>query len=318
MNTLCLLASALLAIQSAFTMEDDGTALSLYENGNPVLVYHYGLVKPAWPVPEHYTRGCYFHPLYGLNGEILTQDFPIDHFHHRGLFWAWPDSLSGDRKIDVWILKDARQHHVSWIKKEPGTESAFFALVNHWAFDDTPDTAIMEEKVTFEVAPEKENHRFLDFTLTFTNVSDAVLTLRGAGTDNKGYGGVCFRPDAARKPFIFSSAQGVSEEDALMLNSPWADISFPEKPGGNIYSGVAIFQHPVLPGFPHTGWILRHYGFLGQSWPHVRDHVMQPGDSFTLKYRLVIHRGTGEDAGIASLFQEYLSECSATNDTRTP
>ena len=35
-----------------------------------------------------YTRANYIHPLYGLDGEVLTEDFPRDHPHHRGVFWA--------------------------------------------------------------------------------------------------------------------------------------------------------------------------------------------------------------------------------------
>jgi hypothetical protein len=71
---------------------------------------------------------------------------------------------------------------------------------------------------------------------------------------------------------------------------------------------MAIFQNPRNPGYPHSGWILRHYGFLGQSWPHTKSHVMQPGDSFTLCYRLYIHRGKAGAAAVENAFQDYEKE----------
>ena len=33
-----------------------------------------------------YTRANYVHPLMDLDGETLTEDFPADHPHHRGIF----------------------------------------------------------------------------------------------------------------------------------------------------------------------------------------------------------------------------------------
>ena len=72
----------------AFTERED-KFLGLIENGLPVLVYNYGIVTHAG-VPEDRFRSSYVHPIYGIEGEILTDDFPADHHHHRGLFWAWP------------------------------------------------------------------------------------------------------------------------------------------------------------------------------------------------------------------------------------
>jgi hypothetical protein len=43
-------------------------------------------------IPE-YARNNYFHPVYDLNGNVITEDFPEDHLHHRGIFWAWHQIL---------------------------------------------------------------------------------------------------------------------------------------------------------------------------------------------------------------------------------
>jgi len=54
-----------------------------------------------------YSRANYIHPLYGLDGEILTEDFPADHLHHRGIFWAWHQVWLGDKRLgDPWATQD--------------------------------------------------------------------------------------------------------------------------------------------------------------------------------------------------------------------
>ena len=59
-------------------------ALRLFEGDAPVLAYNFG-DQLAQGVAEDRTRSSYVHPIYGLDGEVLTADFPKDHPHHRGL-----------------------------------------------------------------------------------------------------------------------------------------------------------------------------------------------------------------------------------------
>ena len=46
-----------------------------------------------------YPRANYIHPLYGPDGAILTEDFPPDHLHQRGVFWTWHQVWVGERPI---------------------------------------------------------------------------------------------------------------------------------------------------------------------------------------------------------------------------
>jgi hypothetical protein len=238
-----------------------------------------------------------------LDGEILTQDFPIDHFHHRGVFWAWPECKTGDKLLDVWQMKGARQHHEKWLKKEVNVEGAEIGAQNIWSFDDAPDKAIIREEAYFCVRPADEKARAIDFDLKFTNVSDVVVTFLGA--KNKGYGGLSYRPNALRLPLTFTTSSGVCENDALRFDTPWADIALSPKDGAPV-AGVSIFQNPKNPGYPFPGWMFRHYGFLGASWPHEQEHALKPGESFELRYRMLVHRGSATDAGVAERFQKYI------------
>lgn len=279
---------------------DNGTAIAINENGRPVLVYNYQPVTPPEGVAGGFTRACYIHPLYGPDGEIMTQDFPSDHRHHRGVFWAWPECTAGDRKMDVWALTGVRQRTQD-VKFAMEDGNAVVRTVNIWSFDDSPEEAVIKEDVVISVHPGADNARTIDFDLKFTNMSQGDVTFLGAA--GKGYGGLCYRPDAKRFPFTFKSAQGLSPEDVLRLDTPWADISFANGKGGT--SGVAVFQSKENPGYPFPGWIFRHYGFLGASWPHEQTHKLAPTESFNLKYRMYIHGGGADEAKVAEQFKTY-------------
>ena len=45
--------------------------------------------------------------MYDLDGNVLTEDFPKDHPHHRGIFWAWHQvRVDGKNAGDSWAARD--------------------------------------------------------------------------------------------------------------------------------------------------------------------------------------------------------------------
>ena len=304
-----------LGASAEFSLKDDNAHLALLENGKPVLVYNYARVAPPGKVPEHFGRACYIHPLYGLDGDVLTEDFPVDHYHHRGVFWAWPECKVGERRLNVWEMPDAHQHHEKWLVREAGADKAEIGMQDFWSFDDAPDKPMVREEIRFTVLPANDKGRTIDFYLKLTNVSTETVTFLGA--KGKGYGGLCVRPDAGRLPFTFTTASGVCKDDALSFDTAWADVTSKVKPDG-VTSGIAIFEHPKNPGYPFPGWIFRHYGFLGASWPHEKEHALKPSEFFELRYRLFIHRGAAEDANIKQRFEEYTAGARKTRAADSP
>lgn len=285
-----------------FRFEDNGQSLTLLEDGKPVLTYHYTFVEPPDGVDGIYRRMSYIHPLYGLDGDVLTEDFPGDHYHHRGIFWAWPRCAVGERPMDVWLGTEAKQIFDRWVLRKAETDRATFAVENLWVFDDRMPK--VRERVDFAVHRADGPGRAIDVCLKFTNVCDEVVTIRGATEQDKGYGGLCYRPDAARKPMKFTTAQGGIDVDQTEYDTPWADCSSAAAPNGP-ESGLAIFQHPANPHYPHSGWLFRHYGFLGVSYPHNETLTLNLGDSVEVRYRLYVHRGNAASGQVAEEFARY-------------
>lgn len=286
---------------------DDGRRLIALERGKPAFVYNYVPVDPPTGVDAHFRRANYLHPLYSPDGTVVTEDFPQDHLHHRGVFWAWPNCTVNGRKMNTWELTGGRSVFEGWEEVRISREAIELVARSAWRFDDD-GSKVIEERVAITVHPIARSQRAIDFSLTFKNIaaSDAILagSQASGGTTApgaKGYGGFSFRPDANNKPFTFTTKEGVVEEDRLSCETPWADISWGAKPK----RGVAIIQHPANPGYPHPGWMFRHYGFLGASWPHNDPYTFGPGESFTLRYRLIVHEGGADDAGIAKAAARY-------------
>ncbi|MDP7251477.1 MAG: PmoA family protein [Planctomycetota bacterium] len=113
------LASICSAEPLQFADDSERGRLTVREGETPVLTYNYGKQLKEG-VHEKYTRSCYIHPLFDLGGRPLTDDFPKDHFHHRGVFWTWPLMKARGRNVQTWHPSPLRQHFVRWIKREAG------------------------------------------------------------------------------------------------------------------------------------------------------------------------------------------------------
>jgi len=270
--------------------------IALFEGNDPILVYNYADRLPAG-VPERYRRACYMHPVYAPDGTVLTDDFPKDHYHHRGIFWSWPRMKARGKAVQTWHLEGIHQKHRQWLKRFVGSGAAHLDVVNEWRLDD--GTCVGRETVRTTVYPADAVGRAIDVALTFEAIGGPVELLGAAG---KGYGGFCFR-FAPREDTVLTTDAGVQPRDSNNETPAWADLSarFGGKAG---MSGAAIFVHPASSPKPR-GWTLRHYGFLGPSWPHLQPYTLQPGVPVTLRYRVYVHRGNATAGKVAEAYERY-------------
>lgn len=267
-------------------------SIALFEGAKPVFVYNYGTIqKPG--VPADRARSTYIHALYGLDGEVLTDDFPKDHYHHRGLFWAWPHVRIGDQHYDLWMLKGIEQRFERWLSRETEEGNATLGVENGWFVG---NRKVVREEVWLRTAASGKDGRVLDMELSWTPLTEP-LTLEGA--EGKSYGGLTLR-FAPRTDTVISTPLGQDDKDLTITRLPWADLSA-RFAGQDQPSGAAIFVAPDHPDFPPE-WLTRHYGVLCLGWPGVKPKTFQPGEKFRCRYRVWIHRGA---PGVEKLSQQY-------------
>jgi hypothetical protein len=275
--------------------EVSDNSLGLWEGTKPVFVYNHGTMSRAG-VPADRNRSTYVHPLYGLDGEVLTDDFPKDHYHHRGLFWAWPHVKVGDEPYDLWMLKGIEQRFERWTRREITSSNAVLAVENGWYVG---ARKVMREQVWLRTSPASATGRTIDVEI-FWLVADRAITLQGA--EGKSYGGLTLR-FAPRTNTVITTPLGNGPKDLPITKLPWADLSA-QFGGRREASGAAIFISPEHPDYPPE-WLTRHYGVLCVGWPGVNGKTFQPGEGIRLRYRVWIHRGAPSGEMLKQMYRAY-------------
>ena len=294
---LSLLAGSLPAAEPGFRLADvNDKSLGLWEGDRPVLVYNHGVITSP-NAPADRARSSYVHPIYGLDGEVLTDDFPKDHYHHRGLFWAWPHVKIGGQETDLWMLKGIRTQFERWLRRDANKSSAVLGVQSGWFIG---DRKVVDEQVWLRVWPATNDGQAIDVELTLTPLNQP-LTLRGA--EGKSYGGLTLRFAPRTGETIVTTPDGRTKEDLPIAHLPWGDLSA-QFAGAKAPSGAAIFIAPEHPNFPPE-WLTRHYGVLCVGWPGVKEQTFSAGKPIHLRYRVWIHRGVPETAQLRRVYADY-------------
>ncbi len=258
----------------------------------------------------------YFHPLRSASGKIVTRLYPMktvegeshDHPHHRGLwfahgnvngtdFWSSDPSRQGDQYGRIVLNKV--------LELKNGAKQGLLHALFDWR-DSRGNTLVREDRrVVFYSHP---TLRIMDFDLRLTGVEKArfgdtkegTFAIRVASSLNERHGGT------------IENAEGATGEKSCWgKRSNWVD--YHGEVGGEKV-GIAIFDHPANPRHP-TYWHVRGYGLFAANIfgehdfyrDKTRDGSMtlMPGQSWRFRYRVVIHPGDANSAGIAKMYQEY-------------
>ncbi|HIG29164.1 MAG TPA: hypothetical protein EYQ50_15800 [Verrucomicrobiales bacterium] len=267
------------------------------EGESPILHFQKSIksMNGKWP------RAAYVHPLFDLDGTVITEDFPEDHGHHRGIFWAWHQVWVGNRKMgDAWECRDFVWEFRS-IKTRKQKDRLSIVAEIEWKSPDLVDSSkrmlpIVAERTTITVHPRQSDHRLIDFEISLRAMQDDVKI--GGSEDVKGYGG--FSPRIRLSPDqIFTAEMGVVEpRTKAIIAGPWVDLSTAE-------GGLAILQDPGNPNYPQP-WILRRKRSMQNPvFPGRHPVTLSKIKETSLRYRIVIHRGNAVDADIDSQMQAY-------------
>ncbi len=280
--------------EKRFSLTEAGDGLSLSERERPVFVYRHQPQLVAG-VAEKYRRATYIHPLFDLRGNVISDDFPKDHLHHRGLSWTWAHVGVGGEVHDLWAGEGVRQVFERWLAQETGPVCATIGVKNAWW---TAQRKIMDEWVWIRAFPANEYGRAIDVLLTLRALEPIDLS----GRKEKGYSGFGLRY-GPRQTTIITTPQGKEAADSDLKPLPWADETGNFR-GATSLSGAAIFQHSGNPRFP-AGWCLRHYGFIGVSWPGVEIIHLEPGKTLTLRFRVWVHDGDAQDGKVQEAYDLF-------------
>jgi hypothetical protein len=274
------------------------------ENGKNVLFYQ----RTTKSLEGRYPRSNYVHPLYDLDGQVISEDFPKDHLHHRGIFWAWHQLLIGDKKVgDAWECKNFSSDVTALRISQPTPKSVRLTISAAWKSPLWLDPAgkekpFVQETTTIVVHAATAGTRAIDFHIRLAALEDGLRI--GGSDDDKGYSGFSPRIRFPRN-LRFAGPNGTVEpKNSAVDAGPWIDFSGKFGEGDDI-SGVAMLSHPSLPEFP-SKWILRSKTSMQNAAYPGRVPVLIPREKpLDLRYRLIIHKGDEKQANLAQLQAEY-------------
>ena len=297
------------AAPKGFSWVDCGDEkLCLQEQGKEVMTFQ---LAPK-TLNGKFSRANYVHPLYDPSGDIVTEDFPKDHRHHRGIFWAWHQLiLNGEQTSDQWECRGIEwktpKSPGDWVKTHADSHSANMNVVRDWVVANPDGTApslrLVRETVGITVWPSKPNVRILDFDLRFRALMEGVSI--GGSDDVKGYGGFSPRVKLANDvKFIGRNGDVKPQRLAAVEGGPWVDVvgTFDGE-----QKGTTIMVHPSHPNFP-LKWILRPKGSMQNAqWPGREPVNLSTQTDTRLRYRLILHTGELERDVIESIWKDYAS-----------
>jgi hypothetical protein len=226
-------------------------------------------------------RSNYIHPLYGVDGEMLTRDWPDGaHPHHRGIFWAWPEVDYKNERGDIYALQRLFARPTGKIKLTSGPVFAQVEAENLWMWEDTK--AIVREDVVIRVYKASTDSRIVDLTVRLVALEDSI-TIATRATNS--YGGLNIRMMTPEEQEI---AYFTDEPGAQPLRA-WSDFNGIFD-GCEAPSGLMVLQHksnPEYPGawveYPNLAWVQPTF-----PTPETR-YALLKGKPLVLRYRMIAH-----------------------------
>lgn len=287
-------------------------SITFTANNNPLLRYNSGIVYPPAKIDTVFKRSGFIHPLFAPHGQALTRIQAPDHYHHYGIWNPWTHVLFEKDTIDFWNL-NARKGTVRFAKLVSRTEGPIFseikALHEHVVFKKgVGEKVALNELQTIRVyQPEKNNDYYIvDISSQMSCATESpfqILSYRYAGM---GWRTTEFWNNTNCEVL---TSEGKTRKDTDGTRAKWCIVQG-ELPG-NDNGGVAFLSYPTNYNFPEPMriWTLNTNGrgdmFFNFAPTKDRDWLLEPGKTYTLKYRMVVFNGKFDQAKAESAWQHF-------------
>ncbi|HUJ22115.1 MAG TPA: PmoA family protein [Bryobacteraceae bacterium] len=300
------------------SMERGEGHISVVIDNQPFTTLYYG----------HETAKPYLHPLRSASGKIVTRGYPMenvageshDHPHHRGLwfshgnvngydFWSNEPSQHGGKNARI-VLKSIED-------ASGGKQSGRIQATFNW--QDPQGKVLLTEsrKMVFYSEPAR---RVVDFDITLTPAGRVTF-----GDTKEGTFAIRLAPsleEPTRESLKTPKRTGLMVDSEGRRGEPqvwghrasWVDY-FGEIEGEKL--GIAILDHPSNPRHP-TYWHSRSYGLFAANIFGLHDFLndktadgsmaVEAGSAVRFRYRVIIHSGDFQSAGIAAEYDRYAGQ----------
>lgn len=243
----------------------------------------------------------YFYPVNGpRSGESVTTESSEPYPHHHSLFFGC-DEVNGGNYWQEGLDRGQIVSQEVQVEKTEG-EEVIFTQTNLWQRPGAPAPFRDHRRVRIS-APSPEL-RVIDFEITLVPLIDVRIDR----TNHALFSARMVPELSVRSGGTLVNAQGDrGEEGTWGVASPWCDYWGTR---GGAREGLAILTHPENRWHP-APWFTRDYGFFSPTpmyWLEDGHLDLAEGEALRLRYRVLVHSGSTEEARIEDLYGEYVGE----------
>jgi hypothetical protein len=298
--------------------EDKDGTLTITADHKNLLRYFYKTIYPPAGIDTNYKRSAFIHPLWTLHGQELTRIQPPDHYHHYGIWNSWTHTLFENDTIDFWNIK-GKQGTVRFAKFNSTMNgpvySEFEVLQEHVVFkkDGAEKVALNEWQTVRVYNPgESKDYYIVDITSTMSCASQSPLLIMAYR-----YGGFGWRAtgfwDKDNSEMLTS--EGKTRDNTDGTKARWCIVqgALP----GNDSGGVVMLSHPDNYNHPEPLriWDKNANNGRGDVFANFaptkdKDWLLEPGKTYTLKYRLVVFNGKFDAAKAEAEWKKFANPLS--------
>ncbi|NML64642.1 hypothetical protein HHL22_05435 [Hymenobacter sp. RP-2-7] len=282
---------------AAVQVADEQGGLVLQAGGRPLLRYNYRPVYPPPGIDTAYKRSGFIHPLWSPHGQELTRIQAPDHYHHYGLWAPWTHVLFEGDTVDFWNLADRKGtvRFAGVLATSAGpVYGGYQVLQAHVAFPrGRPEkTALREVQAVRVYHPAGPDAYLADLSIELSCASASPVRLLAYR-----YGGLGWRATAAwnqANSEVLTSA-GKTRHDADGTTARWCLVQ--GQLGAGDYGGVLLLAFPTNYNYPEPLRIWpdnmngRGDVFANFSPTKTKDWLLLPGQTYALRYRLLVYNG---------------------------
>jgi len=264
---------------------------------------------PRDDIKALFRRGGYIHPLRTWNGKLITDDFPPNHIHHHGVWWAWTKTGFEGRQPDFWNMGQSKGRvdfvavDNSWSGHVHGGFTARHQFVD--LTGPKPAVALNErwDVRVYNIHGTAGREPFWIFDLTSTQTCATTNALK---LPEYHYGGIGLRGNWAwngKDKCSFLTSEGETDrEKAHATRARWCDMSG-RVDGAKV--GFAILCHPENFRAPQPMRVHPSEPFFCYAPQQAGDMEIAPGKPYVSRYRFVVHDGPPHKEVLERLWNDY-------------
>lgn len=290
--------------------EKDGQ-LQLTHKSHSLLNYHTQPSTPPAGIAAHYSRSGHIHPLMVPGGRPITAEYPSDHPHQNGVFFAWVNTTFDNHEVDFWNLGKqlGRVRHKRLVESKSGELFAGFAAELEHVDQTSGGTVVLNETWNVMAFPMQDGDR--EFYLVDLESKQIAASDKPLMVNEYHYGGFGWRgstewlsdsKDTRQAGCTFLTSEGFDRVKGNHTRPEWVAVT--GVIGGESCS-IAIFGHPSNLRYPQPVRLHPSKPYFCFAPCVIGAFEISKEKPLTSRYRVVTHAGLADPALYSRLVKAW-------------